>query len=292
MSEFEVISEVRAELGEGPAWDDRNHVLYWVDILGHKIYTYDPASGETKSYDQEHYVGAVVPTQSGRLAVAGYTSMYMFDPATSAVSPLASPPVQDDDLRFNDGKCDPAGRFWAGTTSLSGRQGESALYRLDADGSFHTMLTGVSISNGLGWSPDGKTMYYIDTPTATVVAFDFDMETGSISNKRVVIEVPESEGFPDGMTVDEEGKLWIAHWGGSQVACWDPASGRKLTSIALPAPHTTSCVFGGAERNVLYVTSARTGLSEEQLKQYPLSGAVFKIQMQTRGAVTYRYRDE
>ena len=292
MSEFEVINDVRAELGEGPAWDDRKNVLYYVDILGHAIYEYDPASGKTSEYSQESYVGAVVPTQSGRLAVAGYQNLYTFDPAANAVEPLATPPVQDSDLRFNDGKCDPAGRFWAGTISLSGRKGAASLYRLDTDGSLHTMLTDVSISNGLGWSPDGKTMYYIDTPTHTVVAFDYDMETGRISNQRVVIEVPESEGGPDGMTVDEDGMLWIAHWGGSQVACWDPNTGRKRASIALPAPHTTSCVFGGPDRNELYVTSARTGLSDEQLKQNPLSGAVFKIQMQTRGAATYRYRDE
>jgi sugar lactone lactonase YvrE len=289
MNQPEAIVNIGAALGEGPSWDEKENVLYWTDILGKRIYRYRPADGEMSSFQLEQYVGAVVPRQSGGLALAAQRGFYSFEPTSGTMRLMAIPAEQDPDLRFNDGKCDPAGRFWAGTTSLTDRRGAAALYRMDPDGSLHRMLEGVSISNGLGWSPDGSTMYYIDTPTRTVAAFDYDMDTGAIRNKRTALEIPEAEGDPDGMTVDEEGKLWIAHWGGFQVARWDPVTGQKISGIRLPVPLVTSCVFGGKERNELFITTARISLSEEQLEKYPLSGAVFKVVTEVTGAKTYAF---
>lgn len=289
MKQPELMLDIRATLGEGPTWNEREQALYFTDILERRMYRYDPATGALSRYHAEQFVGAVVSRRGGGLALAAQRGIYAYDPDSEAMTLLAAPADLDPDLRFNDGKCDPRGRFWAGTTSLSGRQGASALYRLDPDGSLHRILEGVSISNGLGWSPDGRIMYYIDTPTRTVSAFDYDMETGSAVNRRTVIEVPESEGWPDGMTVDEEGKLWIAHWGGFQITRWDPDSGRKLAAWRLPAPNVTSCVFGGPGRDVLYITTAREGLSPEQLRQYPHSGSVFRLEAGVKGAVSHEF---
>lgn len=289
MGKVEVAASIQATLGEGPIWDERENVLYWVDILEKRIYRYEPDRGNIDFRQLDQYVGAVVPHSGGGFLFAGYNGIYTFDFASGNSVHVASPSPVDPDLRFNDGKCDPKGRFWAGTISLTGRQEAAALYRLDPDGSLHTMLQGVSISNGLGYSPDGQTMYYIDTPTLTVAAFDMDMETGNIHNKRIVVRFAEGEGSPDGMTVDEEGMLWIAHWGGYQVSRWDPASGKKLSSVRLPVPHVTSCVFGGEERNELYITSARVGLNDKELAESPLSGSVFKVKTDVKGARTYAF---
>lgn len=289
MYQPEWIANIGATLGEGPAWDEKGNTLYWTDILEKRIYRYHPATAKIESFQLDQYVGAVVPRQSGGLVVAAHRGFYYFDPPSGTLHLAAAPEDQDPDLRFNDGKCDPAGRFWAGTMSMTDRKCAGALYRLDRDGSLHRMLEGVSISNGLGWSPDGTTLYYIDTPTRVIAAFDYDAETGRIGKKRIAAEIPEEEGLPDGMTVDEEGKLWVAHWGGFQVARWDPASGKKLSSIRLPVPLVTSCVFGGDKRNELFITTARIGLSEEELKKYPLSGAVFRVTMDVTGVKTYAF---
>jgi sugar lactone lactonase YvrE len=289
MNQTEVLIDIRAVLGEGPSWDEKESVLYFTDILEKRVYKFSPADGSLNRYAFPQYVGAVVPRQSGGLAVAAQDGIYAYDPDSGSLKPIGLPENPDPDLRFNDGKCDPMGRFWAGTTSLSDRAGASFLYRLNAEGRLDVMLEGVSISNGLCWNRDGTVMYYIDTPTRTVSAFDFEMETGSIRNRRTAIEIPESEGAPDGMTIDEEGKLWIAHWGGFQVARWDPATGRKLASVRLPVPLVTSCVFGGSERNELFITTARIGLSEDELRAHPLSGAVFRVAAGVKGAETHRY---
>jgi sugar lactone lactonase YvrE len=288
MKHPELILDIRATLGEGPMWNEREQALYFTDILESRMYRYSPSTGNLTRYRAEQFVGTVVSRQRGGLVLAAHRGIYAYDPDSEEMTLLAAP-ESDPDIRFNDGKCDPRGRFWAGTMSMSGRNGAGALYRLDADGSLHRVLEGVGISNGLGWSPDGGIMYFIDTPTRTVSAFDYDMETGSVANRRTVIEVPESEGFPDGMTVDEEGKLWIAHWGGYQIARWDPATGRKLASWRLPVPNVSSCAFGGPGMDVLFITTAREGLSPGQLKQYPHSGSLFRLEAGVKGAVSYEF---
>jgi sugar lactone lactonase YvrE len=174
-------------------------------------------------------------------------------------------------------------------TTTEKRVGAAGLYHLDPTGAVTRVLEGVTISNGITWSLDEKTMYYIDTLTREIWSYDFTPSEGSIRNKRILVNVPENEGMPDGMTRDEEGNLWVAHWGGGKVNCWDPLTGKKLREVSVPAPHTTSCVFGGPDLDELFITTARSGLSEEMLERYPLSGNLFRVKPGVRGLPPYRF---
>lgn len=194
----------------------------------------------------------------------------------------------DPRLRFNDGKCDAHGRFWAGTMRLADDGPTGALYCLDPDGSLRTVLQGISISNGLGWSPDHQTMYFIDTPTRTVMAFDYDLDSGTPSNPRVFATI--DDGSPDGMCVDSDGCLWIAHWGGAKISRWHPRSGQRIEEWKLPVSLVTSCAFGGANRDELYVTTARSGLSPQQLRNEPDAGSLFVTRVPAQGQPSYAFQ--
>ncbi|WP_159886913.1 SMP-30/gluconolactonase/LRE family protein [Paenibacillus puerhi] len=285
----EAVVNASAVLGEGPSWDEREQILYWVDIMGKRIHSYDPVGGRSDVVQLEEYVGAVVKREGGGLIYAGHQRIAAYDPATGTTNTIAELSPGDPDLRFNDGKCDPAGRFWVGTLSLTGRKHACALYLLEGD-KLRPVLEGVSLSNGLGWSSDGRTMYYIDTPTRQVDAYAYDPDSGELGEKRTAVDFSGEEGWPDGMTVDEAGMLWIAHYGGSQVSRWNPATGDKLSSVELPAPNVTSCVFAGKDRSELYVTTATQGMSGEERTQYPQAGALFRIRTDIKGAATYGCR--
>jgi sugar lactone lactonase YvrE len=185
---------------------------------------------------------------------------------------LVSPEKELTRNRFNDGKCDPAGRFWVGSM---GPRYQASLYRITANGTCDKMVDSVTISNGIVWTADKKTMYYIDTNTGEVRAFDYDNSTGDIANSRVVIKFPSGIGMPDGMSIDAEGMLWIAHWGGYCVGRWNPATGKMIAKIEVPAPNVTSCAFSGKNLDVLYITTASTGMSANDLIKYPDSGKLF-----------------
>jgi sugar lactone lactonase YvrE len=286
---MELITDIRAALGEGPSWDGNRQVLYWVDILGKRFYEFNPSDGKLNEYQSDQLLGAVVPRQSGGFILAMQHGLYSFRPETNEWLSIHDPEAHKLDNRFNDGKCDPSGRFWTGTLSMTGKSQDCALYRMDPDLSVTKVMEGISLSNGMGWSPEGTTMYFIDTPTYSVAAFDYDLASGSISGKRLLIDIPRNAGAPDGMTVDEEGMLWIAHWGGYQVTRWNPRTGTMLQSLSVPAPHVTSCVFGGKNRNELYITTARESLSEDLLHQYPLSGGLFRVKLDICGAESYSF---
>jgi sugar lactone lactonase YvrE len=299
--EAELFFDAKATLGEGPAWDSKTQTLYWVDILEKRVYA------DTRILAQlDDFVGCLAPCKNGRLilALSGVTassalsagsgsaveerlSFADFNPATARLTVLATlaEPVNN---RFNDGKCDPAGRFIAGTMDMNEKEASGSLYSFDGKQTT-CLLEGIRISNGLAWSPDHKTFYHIDTPIRKVKAFDYDLATGQIADPRVVIQVPESLGWPDGMTSDTEGNLWIAMWGGAQVTRWDPNTGQLLEKVPVPALHASSCVFGGRDMNELYVTSARVGLSEADLVKYPLSGGLFKIKTKVQGMPTFEF---
>jgi sugar lactone lactonase YvrE len=270
----ESILHAQATLGEGALWHPEVARLYWVDIEGRALHIFDPTTGQDVQWPTGKRIGTVVPMHNGHALVALQNGIHELDPATGALTRLADP-IADEHLRFNDGKCDPAGRFWVGTFDLQGRAHAGTLYRFDPDGSTHVMLRHVTNSNGLAWSLDQHTMYYIDTPTQAVQAFDYDHASGHIENPRVIIRIPEDLGGPDGMTIDAEGKLWVAIWGAGQVHRYDPGTGTLLQTIYVPAPHTSSCAFGGPELKTLYITTARGGLSPEQQAQFPLSGNLF-----------------
>jgi len=210
-----------------------------------------------------------------------------FDPATSQQTVLAAL-TESASNRLNDGKCDPAGHFLAGSMDMNETDPNGAFYSFDGK-QITRLLDGITISNGLAWSPDHKIFYYIDTPTREVNAFDYDVATGQIANPRVAIHIPESLGWPDGMTSDTDGNLWIAMWAGAQITKWNPNTGKLLEQIPLPAFQTSSCVFGGEDMNELYVTSARKGMSEENLKKYPLSGGLFKVETKVTGMPTFEF---
>jgi sugar lactone lactonase YvrE len=288
-SEVELIVDAHALVGEGPIWDEDKQVLYWVDILSNKLYAYDPASGENKTYDVGQHVGTVVPRASGGVMLAVYEGFAAFDLETGQLTMIADPEADLPNNRFNDGKCDPAGRFWAGTMAYTNQSTQGSLYRLDPDMSVRKMVSNIGISNGLAWSHDYQTMYYIDTTAGTVRAFDYDNETGNISRERVIIQVPKGMGGPDGMTIDEEGMLWVAHFGGGRVNRWHPETGEILHTIQLPATQITACAFGGPNLDTLYITSAATNLNETALAEQPHAGGLFALKPGYRGVKSFKF---
>lgn len=278
----EILFDVKATLGEGPAWDEKTQTLYWVDILGKRIY----AGGEVLA-ELDDYIGCLAPTKNGHLIVGKRASFMDFDPATSQQTVLVTLPESATN-RMNDGKCDPAGRLIAGTMDMNETDPTGSVYSYDGK-SNRVLFRDVTISNGMAWSADHKTFYYIDTPTCEVRAYDYDVKTGEIANRRKAFDVPKSLGWADGMTSDTEGNLWIAMWGGAQVTRWNPNTGQLLEQIPIPALQSSCPVFGGKNRNELYVTSARKGMSESDLNKYPLSGGLFKVETKYEGMPTFEF---
>jgi sugar lactone lactonase YvrE len=224
--------------------------------------------------------GALVALQNGIQSINTKTGKLHF---------IANP-LPDTNLRFNDGKCDPSGRFWVGTLALDNRRRGAVLYRFDKDKSIHLMLDSVSISNGIVWTADKKTMYYNDTPTGTIQGFDYDDKTGAISNRRVVVRIPRGMGSPDGMTIDAEGNLWVALWGGGAVGKFNPATGELLQKVVVPAPNVSSCAFGGDNLETLYITTARAWVNADKLATFPLSGGLFSVKPGVRGVPAEFYK--
>lgn len=287
---MELILDAKATLGEGPVWDARRQVLLWVDIEAGRLHEFDPATGHNRTIELGQRVGAVVPRARGGVMLAMQRGFASLDPATEAITFWADPEAHLPNNRFNDGKCDPRGRFWAGTISLDRRPGAASLYCLEPDGTVRTMLRGVTNSNGIAWSLEQDTLYYIDTPTRQVTAFDYEPRTGTIDHPRAVITIPPDSGKPDGMTIDAEGMLWIALWDGGCVGRWDPRTGRLLERLAVPARRVTSCAFGGPDLGDLYITTARVGLSERELSEQPGAGGLFRARPGVRGVVAFAFQ--
>ena len=283
----ELILNAKATLGEGPAWDSKTQTLYWVDILEKRIY-----AGTQILAQLDDVIGCLAPRKNGHLILSlsgaeGRLGFADLEPDTAQLTVLTTlDEIQTN--RVNDGKCDPAGRFLAGTMDMNEKDPNGALYSFDGK-QVTRLLDGITISNGLAWSVDHKNFYYIDTPTRAVKAFDYDLATGQIENPRVAVYIPESLGWPDGMTSDTDDNLWIAIWGGARMTKWNPRTGKLLEQIPVPALHTSSCVFGGKDMNELYVTSARVGMSEADLKKYPLSGGLFKVITNVGGMPTFEF---
>jgi sugar lactone lactonase YvrE len=290
--EVELVLDTKSDLGEGAIWNHKTGELIWVDITGKILNFYTPKLKNNKEMFTGQMIGTVVPTESGKMMVALENGFYQFDPETGAKKLIANPEEDIPGNRFNDGKCDPAGRFWAGTMSTTGKRQAGALYRLDANGPVHKMIENVGTSNGIVWSPDYTKMYYIDTPTRKVMAWDYDNETGEISNPKTAVEVPQEMGYPDGMTIDAEGNVWIALWSGSAVGCWNPETGELLRTIDVPAKNVTSVAFGDDDLGTLYITTARTGTSEEELEKFPHAGGVFKIRPGVKGVEAFFFKGE
>ncbi|NGZ75556.1 SMP-30/gluconolactonase/LRE family protein [Saccharibacillus alkalitolerans] len=285
----EPVSEYRAVLGEGPNWLEDVQTLMWLDIEGKQLRFYNPEDGSEEVHELPERAGAAVGHADGRIVLASENGFAFYDPDSRDHQAIHDPENRSDN-RFNDGKCDAAGRFWAGTMSLEGKEKQGSFYRMDGDLSVRHIFGEVSTSNGLGWSPDGTVMYYIDTGAGKVQAFEFDAETGELGADRMVVSFENEEGFPDGMTVDSDGNLWIAHYGGGRVSKWDPVAGLKLGEIMLPVDNVTCCVFGGADYGDLYITTAQDGLSDEQKAEQPLAGALFCCRPGPKGQPAHLFR--
>jgi sugar lactone lactonase YvrE len=286
--EVELLVDAHARIGEGPVWDAALRRLVWLDILNGLVHLYDPVSGHDETAGVGKAVGAAAPRASGGLVLALEDGFAAFDPASEELTPLAPVEADQPGLRMNDGKCDRAGRFWAGSMEWDGEHPVGSLYRLDPDHAVTRVVTGVRISNGLGWSPDGRLMYYIDSPTYRIDVFDFDLGQGSLANRRTLVEVPREWGMPDGMTVDAEGCLWVAFWGGWAVRRLTP-DGTLVETLRLPVSQVSSCTFGGPDGEDLYITSATDGLSDEQLRAEPHAGALFRARPGVAGGPTWSF---
>lgn len=277
---LEIAADQGDVLGEGPVWDHRSEVLWWVDIKGATLHRLDPSTEQVDSWSFSEPVGSLalrVPaTGNGQgLLLAVGTRLLGFDPATGSAEPLTRCADEPPGNRLNDGKTDPAGRFWVGSMDDDEQQPVGTLYRFDPDHTLHRILGGLDIPNSLAWSTDGSTMYFTETRDRTVVAFDAHPD-GSLSNRRVFVQVP-GPGSPDGAAVDAEGGVWVCEWGGGRVVRYR-SDGTPDRVIEVPVSNPTCCCFGGPRFDRLYITTARKGLDSAELADQPQAGAVFVIE--------------
>lgn len=270
-----------ALLGEGPRWDAAAKRLLWVDIEAGALHLFDPARGEDRAIPLGNRVGVAAPTETGAVLVGLADRLAMVDPEEESVRTLVELP-HGEELRLNDGACDPAGRFWVGSTALDFAPGAGALYRYSSDGGLDRVLEDVTISNGIGWSPDGGTMYYVDSMTYRVDRFDFDAGTGEISGRRPFAVIERGAGIPDGLAVDADGCIWLALWGRGAIRRYSP-DGELDRVLAVPADNVTACCLGGDDGRSLYVTTASVELSAEQRARQPLAGHVFVTKVDVPG---------
>jgi sugar lactone lactonase YvrE len=287
--EASLLLDVKAELGEGTLWDERENLLYWVDIYGGTLNRYNPATGENTVYEIGQRVGTVVLRESGGFMLAVREGFATYKPETG-LHVVARPEQDKPNNRFNDGKADPMGRFWAGTMDSDEAAGLGSLYCLERDMKVKKMLGNITISNGIVWTSNHKTMYHIDSTPRTITAFDYYRTTGDIENGRIVINVPEHMGYPDGMSIDAEGMLWVAHWGYGAVVRWNPHTAEVLQEIKLPVSQVSSCAFGGTHLSTLYITSAWKGMSEADRAREPHAGSLFVAETGIRGTLSYRFK--
>ena len=275
---------VPATLGEGALWHPARQSLFWIDIPGKKVFETTLADAATRTRAVDRLIGAVAPTVDGGLLAMLQDGVHRLDLSTGRSTPFVYPAGHDaTTVRFNDAKCDPQGRLWAGTMAIDESAGRGALYRIDADGSCRRMRSNVSVSNGLAWSPDHRTLYYIDSPTRTVQAFDYEAGTGEISRPRVAIDTSSVPGYPDGCTIDSEGNLWVAHWEGWCVSRWDPVRARLLDTLRVPVSQVTTCTFGGPGLDTLFITTAGNRLSDADRAAQPEAGFVFAASVEAKG---------
>jgi len=269
------------ELGEGPVWSVDEQVLYWVDIEKKFLKRWDPQTNERHVWELPSQIGSFALTKKSKCIVALRTGFAFLDLETGAVDPICDPETGVVSNRFNDGKCDRQGRFWAGTMDESAKGYGGSLYCLDTSFNCHQMKQLVGISNGLGWSPDNKTFYYTDSASRTIWSYDFDQLTGEISNEKIFAQTPENY-VPDGLTVDAEGYIWSAKWDGWKIVRYSP-DGKIDLELKIPVQRPTSCTFGGEDLSLLFITSARIGLDESSLSQQPLAGSLFVVETNVHG---------
>jgi sugar lactone lactonase YvrE len=284
----ELVADARTMLGEGPIWDDREQCVWWVDILGESFHRTDPVTGQDDVIPVGQMVGALGLRDRGGLVAASRDGFVGIDAASGRIERLADVEADRPSSRMNDGKVDPRGRFWAGTTDIDHRAGLGTLYRLDADLTVSPMLPEVTISNGLDWTADGATMYFIDTPTRRVDRFSFDPSTGSIADRTMAVSIRPRAGDPDGMTLDAEDHLWVALWDGWAVERYAPDGSLELR-VEVPAAQATSCTFGGSDLDLLFITTAQKDFPAGGKPDQPHAGGLFVCRPGVRGRPAHRF---
>jgi sugar lactone lactonase YvrE len=287
-SAVELVLDARAELAEGPVWDDRRERLWWVDIMAGMVHLTDPSTGSNQTIAVGQPVGALGLRETGLPVVAvrdGFASLR----EQGGIDLIAEVEIDDPTMRMNDGKVGPDGGFWAGTMATDERPGVGHLYRLDPDGSVDDLFGDATISNGLDWSIDGRWLYYIDSPTRRVDRFDVGTDGRSLSGRTVAFRIEAAdEGVPDGMTIDAEGYLWVCLWDGWAVERYSP-DGRLDRRVDIPAAQVTSCTFGGRDLDELFVTTAREGFPTGGRADQPNAGGIFRVRPGVRGRPSYRF---
>ncbi|MBD1909076.1 MULTISPECIES: SMP-30/gluconolactonase/LRE family protein [unclassified Leptolyngbya] len=281
------VLSARARLGECPVWDGDRQCLYWVDAYNYRVHQFEPATGNSRYFDTGDVVSAIALTGHDRLLIALRDRLAFLSLSTGEVSTLKPIEFPFPNTRCNDGKCDSKGRFWIGT--VSEEKGQAELYRYDPNGSLTVMETGLTISNGLGWSPDESTFYLTDSAQHKIYAYDFEVETGEIRDRRVLVDLSNEAVEPDGLAIDVQGNLWSALWDGGCVACFDP-TGQELLRVKMPVPRPTCPIFGGSHLTDLYVTSASIGFGQKEIQQHHTSGDLFCIPTQTSGMPTHSFQ--
>lgn len=265
-----------AQLGEGAIWNSQTQLLYWVDINGKTVNIYNPTEKTNTCFNVFKRPGTVIPIDSENVLVALEDGLVTLNiQSGKIVYQLQTPQFETNSLRFNDGKCDKNGRFWVGTMDLNAKKEAGVLYSLQNNFILKPEVSKTTISNGIAWNADDTKMYYIDTTTSNISCFDYDLLTGNIKNRTEIIAINPNLGYPDGMTIDNQGMLWVALWDGFAVACFNPNTGEMLHKVNIPAPKITSCAFGGEKLDTLFITTARVDMSADELEKYPLSGSLF-----------------
>jgi sugar lactone lactonase YvrE len=285
--DVELAHAAAAELGEGPIWDARSQCLYFVDIMRGRVHRFAPGDASTRVYQIDRAVGAVGLTERGDLLLAVRDGFARLDPSSSAVTTIATID-QPADCRMNDGACDPAGRFWAGTMAIDERPDAGALYRLDPDGRVDTILEPVTISNGIDWSADGRRMFFIDSVSQRIDVLDFDCASGTVSERRPFVSIPVDAGVPDGLTIDAEDHVWVTLWRGGAVRRYTP-EGALDRVVRMPATHPTSCAFGGDDLRDLYITTATIALDATARARQPEAGGLFRCRPGMAGRLPHRF---
>jgi sugar lactone lactonase YvrE len=281
----EHVCPVQNYLGESPVWQPDEQALYWVDIHRSRVYRWQPDTESLDVSETDVAITCLRPRAQGGWVAATAGGFAFWDGKHPKTEPIVHPEADLPHMIFNDGAVDCSGRFWAGTANTV-EQGPSSrdgsLYRLDADLTCSRADTGFTISNGIGWSPDSRTMYFTDTLRGMIYMYDFDQASGAIENRRSFVRIPEQDGYPDGLAVDSEGCIWSALWGGWKVACFDPEA-RQIEEVRLPVSNVSCCAFGGADLRDLYITTAQEDLKAKDMVRQPLAGDLFRVRVPVRG---------
>lgn len=278
-----------AHLGEGPIWDEINQKLWWVDILSCTLNCYDPELKENRSFDVGEQIGAAALRKEGGLLLALQSGLAFFDDGTEAIIPISNDFILGEGTRSNDGKCDPDGRFWLGTLDYDLKEGSGNLFCMNSDLKVEKKLDQLTIPNGMAWNSNADKFYFIDTIARDLYSYNYQKDTGEISDRSVIYHFEEDLGYPDGMTIDADNKLWIALYAGGKVIQINPKNGHIEFEIRVPVPKPTSCTFGGKDLKTLFITTCMEHMDQSEIEKAPLSGSLFSVELPFHGVKTDRF---